>query len=164
MHQSPVQSVFKDAFEVRDYFAPLRAAGKKLVTTNGCFDILHMGHMMYLAEAKKLGDILVVGINSDESVRKLKGPSRPFQNESDRLLLIGSLRMVDAAFIFGEDDPRAFLEIVRPDVHVKGGDYTRDILEKEVVLRHGGRVEIVPFVKGYSTTSIVEKIRSPNPP
>ena len=152
--------MFKDAFEVRDHFAPLRAAGKKLVTTNGCFDILHAGHVTYLAKAKKLGDLLVVGINSDASVRKLKGPSRPFQNESDRLLLIGSLRMVNAAFIFGEDDPRAFLEIVRPDVHVKGGDYDRTILEKEVVQRHGGRIEIVPFVKGYSTTSIVEKIRS----
>jgi glycerol-3-phosphate cytidylyltransferase len=153
------RTVFPGPHEVRDYFSSLRASGKKLVTTNGCFDILHAGHVRYLNDAKRLGDILVVGVNSDGSVRKLKGPRRPLQGENDRALLIASLRMVDAAFIFREDDPRAFLEILRPDVHVKGGDYGADILEREVVERFGGKIEIVPFVKGYSTTSLVEKIR-----
>jgi rfaE bifunctional protein nucleotidyltransferase chain/domain len=152
-------TIFSNAQEVRDHFSALRAAGKKLVTTNGCFDILHAGHIQYLSEAKRCGDILVVGVNSDESVRKLKGPTRPLQAEKDRLLLIGSLKMVDAAFIFREDDPRAFLEILRPDVHVKGGDYGADLLEREVVERFGGKIKIIPFVKGYSTTSLVEKIR-----
>jgi D-beta-D-heptose 7-phosphate kinase/D-beta-D-heptose 1-phosphate adenosyltransferase len=160
MNQLPPRSAFKDVFDVRDFLAPLRTEGKKLVTTNGCFDILHAGHVKYLLEAKALGDLLAVGINSDESVRKLKGSSRPLQNENDRLLLMAALRMVDAAFIFREDDPRAFLEVLRPDVHVKGGDYGRGILERETVERHGGRIEIVSFVKGYSTTSIVEKIRA----
>jgi rfaE bifunctional protein nucleotidyltransferase chain/domain len=161
MNNSPAGlPVFPDAAAVRDHFFPLRAAGKKLVTTNGCFDILHSGHIRYLAEAKTCGDILVVGINSDESVRRLKGPTRPLQHENDRALLVGALKSVDAAFIFREDDPCAFLEILRPDVHVKGGDYTRDMIEREVVERHGGVVKIVPFVKGYSTTSLVEKIRT----
>jgi D-glycero-beta-D-manno-heptose 1-phosphate adenylyltransferase len=157
--QIPDHVVFSDAKEVRDHFSPLRASGKKLVTTNGCFDILHAGHARYLADAKRCGDILVVGINGDESVKKLKGPFRPLQHENDRALLIGSLKAVDAAFIFREDDPRAFLEILRPDVHVKGGDYRKDLLEREVVERYGGKIQIVPFVKGYSTTSLVNKIR-----
>ncbi len=157
---SSAGSVFSTAREVSDHFAALRRAGKKLVTTNGCFDILHTGHLQYLSDAKRCGDILVVGINSDDSVRRLKGPTRPLQNEKDRAFLIGSLKAVDAAFIFREDDPRAFLEIIRPDIHVKGGDYGRDLLEREVVERYGGTIKIVPFVKGYSTTSLVEKIRN----
>jgi rfaE bifunctional protein nucleotidyltransferase chain/domain len=154
----PLKTIFNDAREVRDFLTPLRSKGKKLVTTNGCFDILHAGHVQYLADAKRLGDILVVGVNSDSSVGKLKGPGRPIQNETDRVVLIGSLRTVDAAFIFFEDDPRAFLEILRPDIHVKGGDYSRTILERETVERHGGRIEIVPFITGHSTTTIIEKI------
>ena len=155
-----IPHVFDTAEAVREYIAPLRAAGKKLVTTNGCFDIVHAGHIHYLYEAKHLGDILVVGINSDAAVRKFKGPQRPIQNQYDRVKLMGALRMVDCAFIFNEDDPRAFLEILRPDIHVKGGDYRRDILEKDVVERHGGRIEIVSFIQGYSTTSLVDKILS----
>jgi D-glycero-beta-D-manno-heptose 1-phosphate adenylyltransferase len=159
-NQLLLKSIFSGPGEIREYFSSARAAGKKLVTTNGCFDILHAGHVRYLCDAKQMGDILVVGINSDESVRKLKGPTRPLQNENDRAFLIGSLRCVDAAFVFPEDDPRAFLEIIRPDFHVKGGDYKADLLEREVVERFGGKITIVPFVKGYSTTSIVEKIKT----
>ena len=154
----PLKTIFNDAREVRDFLTSLRSKGKKLVTTNGCFDILHAGHVQYLADAKRLGDILVVGVNSDSSVGKLKGSNRPIQNETDRVVLIGSLRTVDAAFIFFEDDPRAFLEILRPDIHVKGGDYSRNIPERETVERHGGRIEIVPFITGHSTTTIIEKI------
>jgi rfaE bifunctional protein nucleotidyltransferase chain/domain len=156
--ETEIPHVFASAQAVQDYITPLRAAGKKLVTTNGCFDIVHAGHIQYLNEAKHLGDILVVGINSDASVKKLKGELRPIQNQFDRVKLMGALRMVDGAFIFYEDDPRAFLEILRPDIHVKGGDYQRDILEKDVVERYGGRIEIVSFKQGYSTTSLVEKI------
>ena len=156
--QSDIFHVFDNAQAVCDFLAPQRAAGKKLVTTNGCFDIVHAGHLQYLYEAQQLGDILAVGINSDAIVRKLKGMQRPLQNEIDRVKLVGALRMVDCAFIFNEDDPRAFLEILRPDIHVKGGDYGRDILEKDVVERYGGRIEIVSFKQGYSTTSLVEKI------
>jgi rfaE bifunctional protein nucleotidyltransferase chain/domain len=149
----------QDAWAVQKALAPLRAAGKKLVTTNGCFDIIHAGHIQYLLEAAAMGDLLVVGINSDAVVRKLKGPQRPIQNEVDRVTTMASLRMVDYAFIFREDDPRAFLEILKPDVHVKGGDYSRDILERQVVEDNGGRVAIVSFRQGCSTTGLVEKIR-----
>jgi len=150
--------IFSNPAEVRDYFSAMRSKGKKIVTTNGCFDIIHAGHIAYLYEAKSFGDILVVGLNSDESVRLLKGPSRPLQTETDRLEIMSALRMVDGAFIFREKDPRAFLDIIRPDVHVKGGDYSRDILEREVVENHGGRVEIVSFLAGHSTTSIVNRM------
>ena len=152
-------SIFADAGDVRDFIAPLRDAGKKIVTTNGCFDIIHAGHVQYLTEAARLGDVLVVGINSDDVVHKLKGPDRPVQNEKDRLLVAGALRMVDCAFIFRENDPRAFLEILRPDVHVKGGDYDRNIIEKEGVERYGGSIAIVSFLPGHSTSSLVSRIR-----
>jgi D-beta-D-heptose 7-phosphate kinase/D-beta-D-heptose 1-phosphate adenosyltransferase len=155
-------NALKSAMEVRDAIAPERAAGKTLVTTNGCFDIIHAGHVKYLSEASQLGDILVVGINSDAVVRKLKGSTRPLQNENDRVRIMASLRMVDFSFIFCEDDPRAFLEILRPNVHVKGGDYSLDILEKPVVEKYGGRIEIVSFLPNHSTSSIVAKVKDLN--
>ncbi len=135
-----------------------RKNGKTIVTTNGCFDIVHAGHVQYLSEAASLGDYLVVGINCDEVVRNLKGPKRPLQSEQDRLTIVASLAMVDFAFIFRENDPRAFLEVIRPDIHVKGGDYSEDILEKPVVEKYGGRVQIVSFLKDHSTSLLVKKI------
>jgi glycerol-3-phosphate cytidylyltransferase len=145
--------------EINRIVSQLRKKGKTLVTTNGCFDLLHAGHIKYLADAAALGDLLVVGINSDASVSRLKGPDRPIQNEIDRALLIWSLKMVDYTFIFPENDPIAFLEILKPDIHVKGGDYTPEQLpEKSIVEKHGGKIVIVPFTSGLSTTSIVKKI------
>ncbi|MGA2507013.1 MAG: adenylyltransferase/cytidyltransferase family protein [Chitinispirillaceae bacterium] len=160
---SPEQRVFKDVQELKKHLAPLRAQGKTLVTTNGCFDIVHSGHILYLTEAAGLGDFLVVGVNADETVRRIKGSGRPVRTEDDRVRVVAALGMVDGAFVFREDDPRAFLEILRPDIHVKGGDYTEDIIERETVERHGGKVIIVSYVDGFSTTSLVSKIRS-NPP
>ena len=151
--------VFDSPQAVRDHFAALRAKGSKLVTTNGCFDIIHAGHVRYLAEAKAVGDILVVGINADSSVKKLKGPDRPLQNEADRAFIVASLKMVDATFVFAENDPCEFVEIIRPDFHVKGGDYSKEMIETPVVEKHGGKVIIVSLHKGYSTTSIVKKMR-----
>jgi rfaE bifunctional protein nucleotidyltransferase chain/domain len=159
MKPNIISNAFQTATEVRDALAQLRSRGKTLVTTNGCFDIIHAGHIQYLTEAASLGDILVVGVNCDSVVQKLKGKGRPLQNEQDRLSIMASLRMVDFAFIFREDDPRAFLEILRPDIHVKGGDYRQDILEKTVVEKYGGTVKIVSFLKNHSTTSLVEKMR-----
>lgn len=156
----PSEKVFRDAYELSSYLAPKRAKGLRLVTTNGCFDIIHSGHVRYMGEAAGLGDLLAVGINADEVVTRLKGPGRPVRKEDDRALVVASLCMVDAAFVFREDDPRAFLEILKPDIHVKGGDYTKDIIEREVVERHGGRVEIVSYLKGFSTSSVVERIRT----
>ncbi|MFP4162658.1 MAG: adenylyltransferase/cytidyltransferase family protein [Chitinispirillaceae bacterium] len=153
-------TICSDALHMRRIIEPLRKNGKQLVTTNGCFDLLHAGHVRYLCEAAQRGDLLVVGVNSDETVRKLKGAQRPVQNEKDRVLVVGSLKMVFGAFIFREDDPRAFLEVLKPDIHIKGGDYDRDILERETVEKNGGKVEIVSYLEGYSTTSIVSRIRS----
>jgi len=151
-------SVHSSVHEVRDHFAPLRAQGKRLVTTNGCFDLLHAGHIQYLAQAAALGGILVVGINCDAVVRRLKGAGRPLQTEQDRALIIASLRMVDASFIFTEDDPRAFLDVLKPDIHVKGGDYPDDIIERSTVEKNGGTVRILPFLPGHSTTGLIRNM------
>jgi len=136
-----------------------RHAGQTIVFTNGCFDLVHAGHVRSLEAAKAFGDVLVVGINSDDSVRRLKGPSRPVVPERDRAEVVASLRPVDYAVIFEDDTPIPTLEALEPDVHVKGGDYrVEDLPETPVVRAHGGRVEVVPFVEGLSTTDIIRRI------
>lgn len=139
----------------------LQKNGKKVVTTNGCFDLVHTGHLTYLQEAAKLGDVLIVGINSDASVRKLKGETRPIQNEIDRAELIGALKPVDFSFIFEEDTPNEFIAQLKPDIHAKGGDYRpEDLPEKETVEAHGGEIKILSLIDGRSTTDIVGKIKA----
>ena len=138
-----------------------RMASKKIVFTNGCFDILHHGHIDYLANAAEQGNILIIGVNTDASVKRLKGEERPLTNESDRLSQLASLMFVDAVCLFDEDTPLELITLLQPDVLAKGGDYTIDkIVGADVVQANGGRVEIIPFVEGYSTTGIIEKIRS----
>ena len=138
----------------------LRKQGKRIVTTNGCFDILHVGHVRILKQSKALGDILVVGINSDASVSALKGPERPINNQNDRAELLSSLECVDVVSIFDEGTPVEFIKVVKPDIHVKGADYKpQDLEETPVVEALGGRVEILPLVPQKSTTSLVQKIR-----
>ena len=133
--------------------------GRKVVFTNGCFDILHRGHATYLAQARELGDLLVVGLNTDASVRRLKGPSRPVNNEDDRAFLIASLACVDFVILFDEDTPAELIRRVQPDVLVKGGDYTLDnIVGADFVLQNGGTVTTIPFVDGYSTSLTLQKI------
>jgi D-glycero-beta-D-manno-heptose 1-phosphate adenylyltransferase len=139
----------------------LRANGKKLVVTNGCFDLLHLGHVTYLESARNQGDALLIGVNGDESVRQLKGPTRPLNNEADRAAVLAALQSVDAACIFAEKTATRFLERAQPDVYVKGGDYTLETLnqdERRAVESNGGRIVIIPFVPGNSTTAILEKI------
>jgi len=137
-----------------------RQASKKIVFTNGCFDILHHGHLDYLAKAADQGNILIVGINTDASVQGLKGPERPLTNEQDRAFQIASLLCVDAVCLFEEDTPLSLIETLKPDVLVKGGDYTIDkIVGADFVQNNGGRVEIIPFVQGYSTTGLIDRIR-----
>jgi len=141
--------------------AELRAQGKRIVTTNGCFDLLHWGHIHCLAEARKLGDVLIVGLNSDASVRGLKGPSRPLVEEGTRLKQIAGLESVDFVSLFFEGTPEKFLETVRPAVHVKGGDYESGKMpERTVVEKHGGTIQIIPQVPGFSTTALIGKITS----
>ncbi|MEW6144201.1 MAG: D-glycero-beta-D-manno-heptose 1-phosphate adenylyltransferase [Thermodesulfobacteriota bacterium] len=141
--------------------AGLRAKGRKVVFTNGCFDLFHTGHLRLLREARKLGDALVVAINSDRSVRKLKGPGRPYIGEEDRALLLAALDCVDYICVFGEDTPLELIKELKPDVLVKGGDYRReDIIGGDFVESLGGRVAIIPLIEGMSTSSLAEKIKN----
>ncbi len=134
--------------------------GKKVVFTNGCFDILHHGHLDLIAQAADMGNVLVVGLNTDASVKRLKGPDRPINTEADRLFQMASLLCVDAVCLFDEDTPKDLIELVRPHVLVKGGDYNIDtIVGADYVQAHGGRVEIIPFVQGYSTSSLIDTIK-----
>ena len=137
----------------------IRSDHKKLVFTNGCFDIIHPGHIHVLSKAKSLGDILVVGLNSDKSVKKLKGKERPFINESDRSKILLSLKYVDYVIIFDELTPRDIIEKIKPDILVKGGDYkVNDIVGSKFVIDSGGRVEIVKFLEGYSSSNYIDNI------
>lgn len=132
---------------------------KKVVFTNGCFDLLHVGHVRYLQKAKNMGDILVVGINSDDSARRLKGEGRPIMPDSERAELVAALDCVDYVTIFTEDTPSRLIMLLRPEIHVKGGDYTlEDLPELEFVESYGGKVVIVEEEKGYSSSEIVKKI------
>jgi D-glycero-beta-D-manno-heptose 1-phosphate adenylyltransferase len=138
----------------------VRALGKRLVATNGCFDLLHAGHVRYLAAAKAEGDLLLVGLNSDESVRALKGPSRPLNSEQDRAVVLAALESVDIVTVFPEVRAVAFLDTAQPDVYVKGGDYTENELpleEREVVRKHGGIIKVLALVPGRSTTALLER-------
>ncbi len=137
----------------------LKAQGKKVVFTNGCFDILHVGHLRYLEQAREQGDILVVGVNSDASVKRLKGPTRPINSELDRAEMLAGLKAVDYTVIFTEDTPVEIIDELKPSIHVKGGDYKKeDLPETEVVERNGGEVRILMLVDGKSTTNVVNKI------
>lgn len=138
----------------------LRAAGRKLVFTNGAFDLLHVGHLRYLAHARSLGDALVVGLNSDGSVRRYKGDKRPIVPERERAEMLLGLKCVDYVVIFDEDEPRDLIATVLPDVLVKGADWAHYVSGRDVVEAHGGRVVLAEFVQGRSTTNIVERILS----
>jgi rfaE bifunctional protein nucleotidyltransferase chain/domain len=137
----------------------LRAGGRRIVFTNGCFDLLHVGHLRYLRAARALGDVLVVGVNTDASVRSLKGPSRPVVPEAERAELLAGLECVDYVTLFSEATPNAVIERLRPEVHVKGGDYSADALpEAPLVRSYGGEVVIVPLVPGRSTTELIRRM------
>ena len=139
--------------------------GKSIVFTNGVFDILHPGHIFSLSQAAKEADFLIVGLNSDNSVKRLKGQQRPVNNQDSRALLLASLLMVDAVVIFEEDTPLELINSIRPDVLVKGGDYTiENIVGAKEVISNGGRVVINPVIEGYSTTSIIDKLKALNNP
>lgn len=138
----------------------LKSQNKKIVTTNGVFDILHLGHVKYLEEAKKLGDVLIVGINTDSSVKQIKGNKRPINNAKSRIGVLAALESVDYLFLFNEKDPRSWISKLKPDFHVKAGDYKlNQIIEKEVVEENAGRIVVAKIVKGYSTTNLINRIR-----
>jgi rfaE bifunctional protein nucleotidyltransferase chain/domain len=138
----------------------LRRQGRRIVFTNGCFDLLHPGHILYLQEARGLGDVLIVGLNSDTGVRALKGPGRPILPERARALMLLALRSVDLVCLFDEPTPLELIRVVRPDILVKGGDYRpEEVVGREVVERHGGDLKIVPFHSGYSSSTLIRRIR-----
>ena len=141
--------------------AACRALGQRLVVTNGCFDLLHLGHVTYLESARECGDVLLVGLNSDAAVRELKGPSRPVNAEADRAAVLAALQSVDGVCVFTDKTAIRFLTLAQPDIYAKGGDYTLETInqdERRVVEGAGGRVVIIPVVPGRSTTAVLEKI------
>ena len=159
-----IQSIPAKIFEIKDLLLQLkrwRLQSKKIVFTNGVFDILHQGHIASLSKAATFGHILIVGLNADASVKRLKGNSRPVNSEQSRALLLASLLMVDAIIIFEEDTPLQLINAIIPDVLVKGGDYTLEqIVGATEVIAAGGEVKIVPILEGFSTTGIIEKMKT----
>lgn len=156
MGRDKIQSI--EALEAR--LRELRAHEQRIVFTNGCFDVLHRGHLELLYRAKSLGDILIVAVNTDASVRRLKGPDRPIHSETDRAELLAALEMVDFVTLFDAPDPYDLVAQLIPDVLVKGGDWqARDVIGGDLVAAHGGKVYIVPLVDDYSSTRIIERIR-----
>ncbi|MBI1227977.1 MAG: D-glycero-beta-D-manno-heptose 1-phosphate adenylyltransferase [Bacteroidetes bacterium] len=154
-----IQSKIQDLSQSLETVKHWRSQGERIVFTNGCFDILHFGHVHYLAEARDLGHRLIIGINSDASVRKLKGPTRPIQDEQSRLHVLASLACVDAVVLFEEETPYELISAIHPDILVKGGDWeVSQIVGADLVLGEGGEVHSLPFVEGFSTTKIEEKI------
>lgn len=157
--------MFKDKVisleKVTSVIADYKKQGKKIVFTNGCFDLLHIGHIRYLEDAACLGDLLIVGINSDLSVKRLKGPTRPVQCETDRAEILASLKAVAHTVIFTEDTPLNLIKMISPDVLVKGGDWAiPQIVGSDFVLSYGGKVQSLQFVEGRSTTSIIQKAQN----
>lgn len=154
-----IQQKILDGYHLQQELMRCRKFNKKIAFTNGCFDILHAGHIHSLMQAASFADVLIVGLNSDASTKRLKGDNRPVNNEENRVLLLASLEMVDAVVLFDEDTPFELITSIMPDVLVKGGDYTVDtIVGAKEVMANGGTVEIIPLVEGLSTTSLLQKI------
>ncbi len=146
---------------ISEFVAKLHKAGKTVVTTNGCFDILHVGHVRYLQKSKSFGDYLIVLLNSDKSVKSIKGDDRPVNNELDRAEVLCALNCVDFVVIFDESSPATLLDEIKSDVYTKGADYTMDTLpERDIMIKNGTKVEFIEFVQGKSTTNIINKINN----
>lgn len=146
---------------IRTIVEGIQNAGKTVVTTNGCFDILHVGHVRYLEQTKKFADFSIVLLNSDKSVHSIKGEGRPINSENDRAEILCALSCVDYVVLFDEDSPRDLIDEIKPDVHTKGADYTLETLpESDVIIKNGGRVEFIEFVQGKSTTNTISAINS----
>jgi rfaE bifunctional protein nucleotidyltransferase chain/domain len=156
-----VTGKLKSLDEVITVAARARSSGKVVVFTNGCFDLLHRGHVHILRQAKAAGDLLIVAINSDQSVKAIKGPTRPVCSQMDRLELIAAMEMVDYVILFDEPEPSALIAAIKPNVLAKGGDWDKDdVVGKDIVERDGGRVLLVPYLSGYSTSEIIERVRN----
>ena len=158
MQMSILQSIESKIITISQW-KEIRDKNHKVVFTNGCFDVLHRGHVTYLAAARDLGDCLIVGLNNDASVRRLKGENRPVNNENDRALVLSALSFIDYIILFEEDTPKNLIEQVKPDILVKGGDYKiENIVGADFVTKNGGEVLTIPFVDGYSSTKIIQSL------
>ena len=156
-----IQTKIQNLEEAKRIVRNWNSFDEKIVFTNGCFDLLHLGHIDYLSKAKDLGTKLIVGVNSSESVQKLKGPSRPIHSSLTRSTILAAFEFIDLVIIFEEDTPLELIKVLKPNVLVKGGDYTREtIIGAKEVESYGGKVQIIPFLSGYSTSNIVTKIQS----
>jgi len=155
-----MDSKIKTRGEIEQIAKELKNQNKTIVTCNGCFDILHIGHIKFLTEAKAQGDILIVGINSDSSVKENKGPERPINNENDRAQVLAAIKVVDYVTIFSEPTPIKLLETIKPNIHTNGEEYGEDCIEAETVKKHNGRIHLVKLKKGLSTTDIINKIKT----
>ena len=154
-----IKSKIIDFSEIRNLVSSWKSEGKSIVFTNGCFDVLHYGHASYLSEAKDLGDKMIIGLNSDASVRRLKGETRPVNGQLERATLLAALSFVDAVVIFEEDTPERLIKAIHPDVLVKGGDYTIEtIVGADFVQSYGGIVKTIPLVENFSTTKILKRL------
>ena len=154
-----IDSKIKNITQLKKIRARLKSQGKTIVFTNGCFDLLHYGHVKYLQDAKKRGDILVVAINSDASLRRIKGSKRPLVNAKDRLRMVAALESVDYVVLFKEDTPMKIIKLIRPDILIKGADWDKNnIVGADFVLSYRGKIYTIPLVKGQSTTSLIKKI------
>jgi D-beta-D-heptose 7-phosphate kinase/D-beta-D-heptose 1-phosphate adenosyltransferase len=158
-----VSGKLKNLDELAAIAAEARQMGKSVVFTNGCFDILHRGHVHILRQAKAAGDLLIVALNSDRSVKEIKGDKRPVLPETDRIELIGAMEMVDYIVVFDEPDPFKLIAAIKPNVLAKGGDWSSEkIVGADLVAQAGGRVEVIPYLKGFSTSEIIERIMKEN--
>ncbi|MCF7858196.1 MAG: D-glycero-beta-D-manno-heptose 1-phosphate adenylyltransferase [Candidatus Cloacimonetes bacterium] len=155
-----MKNKLKNWEEIAQITREAKLQNQKIVFTNGCFDILHAGHVKYLAEASELGDLLILGLNSDDSVKKLKGSDRPINNQTDRAIVLSALTSISYIVIFEEDTPYKIINHIKPDILVKGGDWSpQDIVGSEIVLSYKGQVKSLPFVSGKSTTKLLKKIK-----
>ena len=156
-----IQSKITNEDELTYTLSYYRFKEQEIVFTNGCFDLLHRGHVEYLLKASELGDVLIVGLNSDVSVQRLKGPGRPLYDENSRALILASLSFVDHIILFDDDTPINLIKFVQPDILVKGGDYNpEEIVGSDVVMARGGKIKVIPYIPGFSTTGLIEKLRS----
>lgn len=154
-----LQSKITTKSELESQIKNWRNAGQKIVFTNGCFDLLHLGHIDYLAKAKNLGDRLIIGLNTDASVQRIKGPSRPVKDEKSRAHILAAMQFVDAVIFFDDETPLNLISWIKPNILVKGGDYTIEgIVGHELVLENGGEVRTIEFVEGYSSSKLIDKI------
>lgn len=156
-----MDSKIQNGDSVRPLLEKIKSEKKTIVFTNGCFDILHPGHVYYLNHAKNMGDCLVVGLNTDASVKRIKGPKRPLVCEKDRARILASLESVDYVVFFDDDTPQKLIEIVKPDILVKGGDYRKnEIVGADIVKAYGGKVATIDFLDGFSTTEMISRIKA----